>query len=108
MNLENLYDLAEKENIKIYDFYFDEDINGMYLNYDKLNAIALNYKNLNNTKEEKCVLSEELGHYYYDATYNYKTVDKIIYEKQEYRAKKWSYYALIPFENLKSAFLKRN
>ena len=26
MNLENLYDLAKKENVSIYDFYFDEDI----------------------------------------------------------------------------------
>lgn len=108
MDINNLYDLAEKENIKIYDFCIDEDINGMYLNYDKLNAIALNYKNFANSNEEKCVLSEELGHYYYDATYNYKNVDKVIYEKQEYRAKKWSYYALIPFEKLKSAILKRN
>lgn len=108
MKLEKLYDLADKENILIYDYYFDEDINGMYLNYDKLNAIALNYTIINNSAQEKCVLAEELGHYYYNAVYPYKNVDKILYEKQEYRAKKWSYYALIPFENLKSAILKRN
>ena len=108
MNLEKLYDLAEKEDVKIYDFYFDKDINGMYLNYDKLNAIALNYKNFNNDTEEKCVLSEELGHYYMDATYNYANVDKFTYDKQEYRAKKWSYYVLIPFENLCRAILNRN
>lgn len=108
MNLDNLYDLAEKENIKIYDYYIDEDINGMYLNYDKLNAIALNYKNIENSKEETCVLSEELGHYYMNATYNYVNVDKVLMEKQEYRAKKWSYYILIPFEKLKSAFLIRS
>lgn len=108
MNLEKLYDLAEKEDVKIYDFYFDEDINGMYLNYDKLNAIALNYKNFNNSLEEKCVLSEELAHYYMDATYNYKNTTKELYDKQEYRAKKCSYNMLIPFEKLKSAILKRN
>ena len=108
MNLDNLYDLAEKENIKIYDYYIDEDINGIYLNYDKLNAIALNYKNIENSKEEMCILSEELGHYYMDATYNYTNVDKVLIEKQEYRAKKWSYYVLIPFEKLKSAFLIRS
>lgn len=108
MNLEKLYNLAEKENVKIYDFYFDEDINGMYLNYDKLNVIALNYKNIDNSKQEKCVLSEELGHYYMDATYNYSNINKIIYDKQEYRARKWSYYAIIPFENLKLAILNRH
>ncbi len=108
MNLENLYDLAKKENVSIYDFYFDEDIDGMFLNYDKLNAIALNYKNIDNSREEKCVLSEELGHYYMDATYNYANIDQVVFDKQEYRAKKWSYYVLIPFEKLKSAILNRN
>lgn len=108
MNLDTLYDLAEKENVKIYDYFIDEDINGIYLNYDKLNAIALNHKNIDNTNLEKCVLSEELGHYYMDATYNYSSSDKILIDKQEYRAKKWSYYVLIPFENLKLAILKRN
>ena len=108
MNLDNLYDLAKKENIKIYDYYIEEYINDMYLNYDKLNAIALNYKNIENSKEEMCVLSEELGHYYMDATYNYANVDKILMAKQEYRAKKWSYYILIPFERLKLAISKRN
>lgn len=108
MNLDKLYDLAESENITIYDYYFDEDINGMYLNYDKLNTIALNYKNIRNSRQEKCILSEELGHYYMNATYNYSNIDKAIFDRQEYRAKKWSYYALIPFEKLKSAILKRN
>lgn len=108
MDLDKLFDLAEKENIKIYDYYITEDINGMYLNYDKLNAIALNYKNISDSKQEKCILSEELGHYYMDATYNYSNADKILIDKQEYRAKKWSYYVLVPFDNLKSAILKRN
>lgn len=108
MKLEKLYDLAENENIKIYDFYFDEDIQGMYLNYDKLNSIGLNYDIIENSAEEKCVLSEELGHYYMDATYNYCNIDKIVYEKQEYRAKKWSYNVLVPYEDLKLAVKNRN
>ena len=105
MKLDKLYDIAENENIKIYDYCIDEDINGIFLNYDKLNAIALN---CDNSLQEKCVLSEELGHYYMDATYNYANVDKITYDKQEYRAKKWSYYVLIPFDNLRRAILNRN
>ena len=107
MNLDKLYDLAETENIKIYDYCVEEDIYGIYLNYDKLNAIALNFHNIKNSQHEKCVLCEELGHYYMDATYNYKKVDKQTYDKQEYRAKKWSYYTLIPFENLRRAILNR-
>lgn len=107
MDLDRLYDLAEAENIKIYDYYIDHNIDGMFLNYDKLNAIALNYKNFENSQEEKCVLSEELGHYYMDATYKFNS-DKQFIDKQEYRAKKYSYNMLIPFENLKLAILKRN
>ena len=107
MNLSNLYDLAEKENIKIYDWYI-ENAYGIFLNIDKINAIALNYSELNTNVDEKCVLSEELGHYYMDATYPVNTKDQILIDKQEYRAKKWSYYALIPFENLKSAIKNRN
>lgn len=103
----DLYNIAEKENIKIYDWQI-EDVNGIYLNYQNINAIALNYDRLGTYIDEKCTLAEELGHYYMDATYPASTTDKILIQKQEYRAKKWSYNVLIPFENLKSAILKRN
>ena len=107
MDLNSLYNIAEKENIKIYDWQI-EDVDGMYLNYQNINAIALNYDRLGTYIDEKCTLAEELGHYYMDATYPANTNDTVLISKQEYRAKKWSYYALIPFENLKSAILKRN
>lgn len=105
MELNKLYDLAEKENIKVYDWHI-EDCNGIYLNYDNINAIALNYDEFGTYIDEKCTLAEELGHYYYDATYSlysdYNTISK-----QEYKAKKWSYNVLIPFEDLKSAVKSR-
>ena len=107
MELISLYNIAEKENIKIYDWQI-EDVNGMYLNYENINAIALNYDKLGTYVEEKCTLAEELGHYYMDATYPASCTDKVLIDKQEYRAKKWSYYALVPFEKLKSAIKKRN
>lgn len=107
MNLENLYNIAEKENIKIYDWQI-EDVDGMYINYCNINAIALNYDELGTYIDEKCTLAEELGHYYMDATYLASTTDKILIDKQEYRAKKWSYCILIPFEKLKLAVLNRN
>lgn len=107
MELNSLYNIAEKENIKIYDWHI-EDTDGIYLNYCNINAIALNYDRLGTYIDEKCTLAEELGHYYMDATYLASTTDKTLIDKQEYRAKKWSYYVLIPFEKLKSAILKRN
>lgn len=59
MNLEKLYEISEKENIKIYDWNI-EDCTGIYLNYDKINAIALNYDEIGTYLEEKCTLAEEL------------------------------------------------
>lgn len=107
MNIHTLYNIAEKENIKIYDWQI-EDVDGMYLNYCNINAIALNYDRLGTYINEKCTLAEELGHYYMDATYPASSTDKTLIDKQEYRARKWSYNVLIPFENLKLAIKNRN
>lgn len=104
MNLENLYNLAEKEKIKIYDLHI-ENVNGIYINIDKINAIALNYDNLGTYIEEKCVFAEELGHYYMDATYPLYCSNLQLISKQEYRAKKWAYNVLIPYESLRKAIL---
>ena len=106
MNLENIEDLIERENINLIDTYL-QDALGAYVNYDKLNLILYNSKNIKNSSEKKQVLAEELGHYYYDATYKFDSNLQLV-SKQEYRAKKWSYYTLIPFQKLKTAILKRN
>lgn len=105
MNLDNLYNLTEKEKIKVYDWYI-EDANGIYLNIDKINAIALNYDNLGTQVKEKCVLAEELGHYYMDATYSPYCKDLQVVSKQELKAKKWAYNVLISYEDLRRAILK--
>lgn len=107
MNLNNLYDIAEKEHIKIYDWHI-ENAYGAFINIDKINAIALNYNKFDTSIDEKETLAEELGHYYYDATYSINCTDTTLINKQEYRAKKWSYYILIPFEKLKLAIKNRN
>lgn len=104
MELNKLYDIAEKENIKIYNWNI-EDINGICLNYDKINAIALNYDNFGTYIDEKCTLAEELGHYYYNATYSlYSSKSEI--ERKEYRAKKWRFKTLVPVYKLKELFEK--
>ena len=80
------------------------------LTYDgriKGNRIAIR-KTIGTQAEKSCVLSEELGHYYMDATYSPYCKNLQLISKQEYRAKKWSYYALIPYEKLKAAIKKRN
>lgn len=102
MKLDNLYDLTEKEKIKVYDWHI-EDADGAYINIDKINAIALNYDNIGTYIEEKCVLAEELGHYYYEATYSLYCQDLQVISKQERKAKKWAYNVLVPYEDLRRA-----
>lgn len=94
MELNTLYDIAEKENIKIYDYNID-NVNGAFINYGNINAIAMNYQNIDTTTKEKCVLAEELGHYYADATYSPLCTNTILINKQEYKAKKWAMKTLI-------------
>lgn len=59
MNLENLYNLVEKEKIKIYDWHI-ENANGAFINIDKINIIALDYNELGTYIDEKETLAEEL------------------------------------------------
>ena len=104
MNLNYLYDLTEKEKIKLYNWHI-ENADGAYINIDKINAIALNYDSIGTYIEEKCVLAEELGHYYYDATYSLYCQDLQVISKQERKAKKWAYNVLVPYEDLRRAIL---
>lgn len=101
MELNKLYSIAEKENIKIYDYNISE-VFGMFINVENINAITLS-KNLT-PYQEKSTLAEELGHYYYDATYPISCTDLQLISKQEYRARKWAYNVLIPVEDLISAY----
>lgn len=90
MDINYLYDIAEKENINVLDYKFD-NINGVYI--DELKSIGLS--DTLNSIEQKCTLAEELGHYYCNATYPLSCTDKTLIDKAEYRAKKWSVKALI-------------
>lgn len=102
MDLENLYELAERENIKIYN-YSSSKINGCYLSYKGSKFIGLNYKKLNTITKEKSVLAEELGHYYFDATYKLDSGFQLI-SKQEYKALKWRSLICVPLNSLLKCF----
>ena len=48
------------------------------------------------------------GHYYKSAYYSPYCEDKVFISRQEYKAKKWAYNMLIPFEDLRRAILSGN
>jgi hypothetical protein len=98
---ENLYELADEEKIRILNYNIDE-CNGIFLNKDKHNIIALNNK-ISSSNEEKEILAEELGHHFKSATYPVTCTNCIIIAKNEYKAKEWAYEYLIPYKDLQEA-----
>ena len=105
MNIEYIEKIIARENIDLIDTYL-ENADGAYINYEKLNMILYDSSKLENSYKKKQVLAEELGHYYYDATYKFDSSIQLV-SKQEYKAKKFTYYTLVPFENLRRVILSR-
>lgn len=101
MEIKDLEDLAAKEKITL--------INYNLLNKAKIidDYIFINYKKIKTYTEEKCILAEELGHYYYDAYYTISSTQEFI-DKQEYRAMKWKSLALVPLNSILNCFKKRH
>jgi len=96
--LERLYDVAYKENIDIMDNSWSV-AEARIFDIDSLYLIAFDKSKLANSKQEKQVLAEELGHYYCNALYYLN--DSIVQKSRcEYRAKKWAYQYLVPVNKL--------
>lgn len=97
MELNKLYNIAEKENINVINFKMQNKaiIGCIGNNY----SIGLNYSIINNSSEEKTILAEELGHYYCNALYNSNYSDTEIH-KREFRATKWAFKTLVPYSKL--------
>lgn len=103
MELKKLYDIADKENISIIDFKMKNK--AIIGKVDKEYCIGLNYSKIDNSREEKELLAEELGHYYYNAFYN-SSSDLSTIKQKEYRAKRWKCTVLVSINELKEAFKK--
>ena len=105
MELKKLYDIAEREHIDVINFKMK---NKAIIGHYKENCmIGLNYSKISSYTEEKCILAEELGHYYYSAYYTLNS-DKKFIDKQEYRALKWKSLTCVPLKSILSCFYKRN
>lgn len=97
--LEKFYDIADKENISIFENDWSSTLARIF-EIDKNYVIALAKNNIQNSLQEKEILAEELGHYYCNALY-YLNDSHTQKAKCEYRAKKWAYSILVPLQTLK-------
>lgn len=103
MDLNKLYDVAEKENIPVIDFRMKNK--AIICKTNKRICIGLNYEKINSVTEEKELLAEELGHYYCNAFYNSNS-DFSTISKKEYRANKWKCTVLVSVNDFIDAFKK--
>lgn len=101
MNLINFEELTEREKIDI--FHDNKMKNKAKIIKYNGTSILLNNKKIKSETERKCLLAEELGHYYYDAYYTLNSNQTFI-DKQEYRAKKWKCLTCISKKSLLDCF----
>lgn len=97
------YDSLKKESPVYIDDQSDlpEGIKGLYIETGHTQMILLN-KNLPIQAEKRCVLAEELGHYY--TTFgNITDQTDVRNRKHEKRARNWAYEKLVPLDKLVAA-----
>ena len=97
--LEELYDELEKYNIPVVEVDFHNKKAGIASN-GKDTVIAVDYKKIEDSKEEKMIIAEEKAHYETGALYLINA-DKTTIDKMEYKANKRVYNELIPLKELK-------
>ena len=105
MTLEELYEIAQSENIDIYAAALPLT-QSMSIMDDDLNCyIGIDYDQIHTNAEEKRKLAHEIGHCIKGAFYNrYSKLDLI--SKHEYSADKWACEKLLPKDEMQTAFLR--
>ena len=104
MELIDLENIANREKISIINYKM-KNTKARIINYVG-SYIFMDYRNIKTYTEEKCLLAEELGHYYYDGYYTLNSNQEEI-DRQEYKALKWKSLACVPLKSILSCFCKR-
>ena len=98
-DLNDLYNELEQYNIPVVKVDFQKKKAGIIT--DGVDTvIAVDYKKIENSKQEKMIIAEEKAHYETGALYPLNA-DKTTMDKMEYKARKKVYNELIPFSQLK-------
>ncbi len=102
MTTNKLYDLAETQNISIYDFHLPLNKSISYVDEKSNCYIAIDEQAIEGEIDEKEKLAHELGHCMRHAFYNrYSPCDVI--GRHEYRANVWAVSTLLPSYRLRGA-----
>ena len=108
-SLIDLYNLIESENIILEETWSNnEGLNGIYINIPNINPIiGINKSLINNTKELRCTLSEELGHHFTTCkNLITKSEDLTLKHKEEIKAKTWGVNFLVSDDEFAQAILQ--
>ena len=98
-DLNDLYNELEQYNIPVVKVDFQKKKAGIIT--DGVDTvIAVDYKKIENSKEEKMIIAEEKAHYETGALYLINA-DKTTIDKMEYKANKKVFNELIPLKELK-------
>jgi len=104
MELIDLEKIAKREKIDIINYKMKKT-KARIINFDSP-YIFMDYSKIKTYKEEKCLLAEELGHYFYDSYYTLSASQNYI-DKQEYKALKWKSLSCVSLQLILSCFSKR-
>lgn len=103
MEISRLYDLCEKENIDINNYKMKKT--KARIIEDNSTSIFMDYSKINSKTEEKCLLAEELGHYYHNSYYTITSSQSDI-DRAEYRANKWKCLVCVTKQALLDCYSK--
>ena len=104
MEIEKLYSIADKEKIDVYNYKMQKE-KARIISDETGTAIFMNYSDIGSSIEEKELITEELGHYYYSSFYSINSPLSEI-SRCEYKSKKWKFLTLCPVSSFQRCFSK--
>lgn len=104
MELKDVYKLADKKNIAVYENRHIEN-KAFCVKINDLKAISMDLSKIETSRDEKFILAEEIGHlendYLYHATDYINPLQRSNIDKAEYKAQDWASSTLVPLKELK-------
>lgn len=104
--LELLQEEALQHDIEVKYASLPKRIKGLYCEASDISpVIAVNKHQIENSREETCIVAEELGHYYTSSgDLLDDAADKTVVRKQEMKARRWAAKKILSLNDIVKAF----